>query len=37
MSCRLDSGYMPLAGTMCRSWGSVLGCGRSGAPAWGLE
>lgn len=31
-SCKLDSGYIPLAGMMCRSEGSVLGCGKSGAP-----
>lgn len=36
-SWTVDSGYMPLAGTMCRRAGSVVGCGSSGELAWGLE
>jgi hypothetical protein len=31
-SWTVDSGYMPLGGTMCRRDGSVVGCSSSGAP-----
>ena len=33
----VDSGYIPFCGMMCRSWGSVVGCGSSGELGCGRE